>query len=93
MEKVPFSLMLPERVRGYGLTTAQIFYRLPDYPTLLQTYVWQEYDLAPQFPELRRFLHFWHHELEGPLHSVMVAHKQLISPPEVRLAVAQYGLN
>jgi hypothetical protein len=32
---------------GYGLTTAQILYRLPDHPSLLQTYVWQDYDLCP----------------------------------------------
>ena len=34
-----------KQVAGYGLTTAQILYRLPDHPSLLQTYVWQNYDL------------------------------------------------
>ncbi len=34
-------------LKGYGLTTAQILYRLPDHPSLLQTYIWQHYDLAP----------------------------------------------
>lgn len=38
-------------LRGYGLTTAQIFYRMPDHPLVLQTYVWQDYDLAPDFPK------------------------------------------
>ena len=27
---------------GYGLTTAQILYRRPDHPWLLQSYVWQD---------------------------------------------------
>ena len=57
-------------LKGYGLTTARILYHLPDHPHLLQTYVWQEYDLAPKFPMLFGFIEFWRTELEGPLHSV-----------------------
>jgi hypothetical protein len=34
-----------KKVLGYGLTPAQILYRMPDHPSLLQTYVWQNYDL------------------------------------------------
>lgn len=67
---------------GYGLTTAEIHYRLPDHPSLLQTFLWQAYDLAPAFPTLRRFLDFWNSDLEGALHSVRVAHQRLIKPSE-----------
>ena len=73
-----------KQVEGYGLTTAKILYRLPDYPRFLQTYVWQNYDLFPQFPELTKFLEFWKRELEGPLFSVTVAHSRLIKPSELR---------
>lgn len=73
-----------KQVEGYGLTTANILYRLPDYPRFLQTYVWQQYDLFPQFPELTKFLEFWKRELEGPLFSVTVAHSRLIKPSELR---------
>lgn len=73
-----------KQVAGYGLTTAKILYRLPDYPRFLQTYVWQNYDLFPQFPELTKFLDFWKRELEGPLFSVTVAHSRLIKPSELR---------
>lgn len=72
------------QLAGYGLTTAQILYRMPDHPALLQTYLWQHYDLYPHFPELNRFLDFWKRELEGPLHSVTVAHSRLIKPAELR---------
>src|SRR5258708_27311679 len=34
------------QLEGYGLTTAHILYRMPDHPALLQTYVWQDYDLC-----------------------------------------------
>ena len=53
------------QLNGYGLTTAKILYRRPDHPWLLQTYVWQEYDLCPNFPELQGFLRFWQRSLEG----------------------------
>ena len=66
------------QLEGYGLTTAHILYRMPDHPALLQTYVWQDYDLCPKFPVLNRFLAFWLEKLEGPLHSVTVAHSRLI---------------
>lgn len=71
-------------LRGYGLTTAQIFYRMPDHPALLQSYVWQNYDLAPAFPEMNGFLKFWQEKLEGPIHSVRYVHRKLISASEWR---------
>ena len=78
---------------GYGLTTAEILYRRPDHPWLLQTYVWQNYDLFPNFPELRRFLAFWVEKLEGPLHSVMVAHSRLIKPAELKAIGSEFKLH
>jgi uncharacterized protein Usg len=73
-----------QQLEGFSLTTAEILYRLPDHPALLQTYIWQDYDLAPQFPVLMKFLTFWRDKLEGPLHSVRVAHRRLIAPAEIR---------
>ncbi|QDZ02595.1 protein usg [Nitratireductor mangrovi] len=70
------------QMEGYGLTTAEIHYHLPDHPNLLQLFVWQEYDLAPHFPELKGFLGYWERELEGALHSVRIAHRRLIEPAE-----------
>ena len=78
---------------GYGLTTANILYRLPDHPALLQNYIWQDYDLHPHFPELRKFLDFWTAKLEGPLHSIVVAHARLIKPAEVKLVGEEFHLN
>ncbi|MFO1249246.1 MAG: usg protein [Alphaproteobacteria bacterium] len=70
------------QLQGYGLTTAEIHYHMPDHPSLLQLYVWQEYDLAPVFPGLTAFLDFWQKELSGALHSVRVAHNHLVRPSE-----------
>ncbi len=71
-------------VEGYGLTTAQIIYRLPDHRDMLQEFLWQQYDLFPAFPGLEKFLAFWEEKIEGPLHSVTVAHYRLIRPVELK---------
>ncbi|AUN30316.1 usg protein [Niveispirillum cyanobacteriorum] len=75
---------LSRQLQDYRLTTAEILYHMPDHPGLLQTYVWQELDLAPRFPVLRKFLDFWSHNLDGKLHSVRVANLDLISPGHMR---------
>ena len=72
------------QLAGYGLATVEIHYHLPDYPGLLQLFAFQHYDVAPRFPELKRFLDYWRREIEGPLHSVRVAHRHLIGPQEWR---------
>ena len=61
------------QLAGFSLTTAEILYRLPDHPSLLQTYIWQEYDSAPRFPKLQSFLDFWIAKLDGKLFRVTVA--------------------
>lgn len=60
-------------VNDYRLTTAEIIYHLPDHPGVLQSYIWQDLDLAPRYPVLHRFLDFWTREIEGTLHSVRIA--------------------
>jgi uncharacterized protein Usg len=80
-------------LEGYGLTTANIYYRLPDHPAIVQSYVWQDYDLQPQFPQLRKFLAFWETSLDGRLHSVHVAHSGLIKPAEFSLVDKEFHLH
>ena len=70
-------------LKDYRLTTAEILYRLPDHPSLLQTYVWQELDIAPVFPVLRKFLGFWEKEIEGKLYSVKIASAELVRPASI----------
>lgn len=81
------------QIRGYGLTTAHILYRIPDFESVLQTYVWQDYDLAPDFPEMQKFLDFWQANLDGPLYSVRYTHQRLIRPNEWRRIEGEFKLN
>ncbi|GIX12971.1 MAG: Usg family protein [Paracoccaceae bacterium] len=80
-------------LQGHGLLTAQIFYRMPDHRNILQTFLWQEYDQAPEFPRLRRFLDFWQRNLDGPLHSVVYTHQRLIRPGEWRKVDGEFTLH
>jgi uncharacterized protein Usg len=93
--RVALCLKLPycASSKEFSLTTAEILYRLLDHPRLLQTYVWQDYDLAPKFPKLVDFLDYWATNLDGPLHRVRVAHRRLIAPQEFRFVEGELRLN
>jgi uncharacterized protein Usg len=81
------------QLKQYRLTTAEILYHMPDHPALLQSFIWQDLDLVPEFPVLRKFLEFWNRSLDGKLHSVKVASTGLISPAEFRFAQAELRLH
>lgn len=81
------------QLENYRLTTAHIFYHMPDHPKFLQEYIWQELDLAPKFPGLKKFLDFWESQLDGKLHSVTVAHSKLIKPAQFRAVQHQLYLH
>jgi uncharacterized protein Usg len=76
------------QMKGYRLATAEILYHMPDHPTLLQSFIWQHYDLAPKYPELRKFLDFWADNIDGMLHSVHVARQDLVGAGRARHADA-----
>lgn len=82
-----------KQLQGYGMTTANILYRMPDHPAIIQEFIWQNYDLQPEFPELRKFLHFWTEKIEGAIHQVIVGHSGLIKPAELRLVGAEFRLH
>jgi uncharacterized protein Usg len=77
-------MSLALQLRDYRLTTAEILYRLPDHPGILQSYIWQDLDIGPRYPVLTKFLDFWRRELDGEVHSVRVGAASLIRPPSYR---------
>lgn len=80
-------------LKDYRLTTAEIIYHMPDHPMLLQSYIWQEYDISPDFPELHRFLEFWENQLDGKLHSVTISCKELIDPSDFKHYSGEFYLH
>lgn len=81
------------QLNDYRLTTAEIIYHMPDHPHFLQSYLWQNYDIAPKFPELRRFLDFWSHNIDGKLHSILLASKEIIEPAALTLRDTEFTLH
>ncbi len=75
-------------MQDYRLTTAEILYQIPEYPDLLQSYLWQSLDRIPDFPRLNGFLSTWEKGLEGKLHSVRIGYVGIIQPEEWRYADA-----
>lgn len=82
---------LIRQLRGERLTTTQILYYMPDSPSLLQEFVWQTLDVAPEFPRIHRFLGFWRREIEAVIHSVTVGSQGLVAPARLRI-VEDFGL-
>ncbi len=82
-----------EQLKGFSLTTAEILYKMPDHPSLLQSYVWQDYDLSPRFPKLKAFLDYWTRNLDGKLHRISIAHATLIKPAELKMVDGEFKLN
>lgn len=82
-----------QQLAGYRLTTAEILYHMPDHPGVLQSFIWQKLDIAPEYPMLRRFLDFWQQEIEGRLHSVRIAQRGIVSAAEMRLVGGEFRLH
>jgi uncharacterized protein Usg len=80
-------------LRGYGLTIARLFYRMPDYRSVLNEFIWQQYDLAPDYPKLFGFIEFWQGNIEGPLHSVEFIHRKLIRAGEWRNVKGEFVIH
>ena len=74
---------LEPQLHGLRLTTAEVLYHLPDYPEILQTYLWQDYDRPPQFPVLKGVLGFWEQKIDGRLHSIHLTASDLITPGDI----------
>lgn len=77
-------------LKGYGLTTAEFYYRMPDYRHVLNSFIWQDYDLAPDHHRLFAFIEYWQGNIEGPLHSVRFVHRKLIGPGAWRNQVGEF---
>ena len=74
------------QLKGGRLTTAEVLYYMPDHPKLLQSFMWQTLDVAPDYPRVHRFLEHWRKEIQAVIHSVTLSTVGLVSPAKVRFA-------
>lgn len=81
------------QLKGWRKVSALIYYRMPDHPSVLQSFLHQLYDYPPEYPSLRKFLRFWEERLDGPIHSVEIATAEMIGPAEFRYANGVWQLH
>ena len=81
------------QLKGYRLSTAEILNWMPDHTSVLQSFLWQQYDMPPEFPELHRFLNFWKDNIDATLHTVQVACADAVKSPAVRTAQAIFQIH
>jgi uncharacterized protein Usg len=74
------------QLSGKRLTTAEVLYYMPDHPGLLQTFLWQTLDEAPDYPRIQRFLDFWRREIDAVIHSVAITSQPQVAPARARTA-------
>ena len=77
----------------YRLTTIQIIYRLPDYQSILQEFIWQTLDCPPKYPRMYQFLEYWEEHIEAPIYSVKIANVEVITPGNYQLISKYYKLH
>jgi uncharacterized protein Usg len=56
------------------IATIRIYYYLPDYISLLQEFVWQTEDKAPEFPRIHQFLWHWKHNILATIESIQLCY-------------------
>ena len=74
------------QLTGRRLTTAEVLYYMPAHPALLQSFLWQTLDVAPDFPRINQFLEFWRREIDAVIHSVTIGGVEMIAPAKMRNA-------
>ena len=72
------------QLRGKRLTTAEVLFYMPDHPALLQSFLWQTLDEAPDYPRIQRFLNYWREQIDAVIHSVQISSAQQIGPARLR---------
>lgn len=50
--------------------TLSVEYYRPDFPSILQAFVWQLDDRTPDFPRVHRFLDHWRREITAPIATI-----------------------
>ena len=52
------------------LTLIQVYYYMPDYPSVINEFTWQTIDLYPRFPRMNKFLTYWSENIEATINEI-----------------------
>lgn len=92
--RLPFQAIFRRpKFKGYCFASIEILYHRLDYPSLLQTYLWQKLDVSPELPGVIDFLEYWHQNIEAQIRATRVACTPIVSDREIRHARAEFKIN
>lgn len=74
------------------LVTLEVLYYLPDYPSILQSFIWQLNDLYPEYPKIYSFIGFWEKQIEAKINSITIIPNSNFIVPEYRFVEAIINL-
>lgn len=63
------------------IITCEVLYYRPDFPSLVQSFVWQTEDTIPELKRIHAFLMHWKEHINAKINHIRVAHG---SDPEWR---------
>ena len=63
-------------LRRKTLVTLDIFYYLPDYPSLIEEFIWQTHDVVPELPRVQKFLWYWHDNVDATINKIYISHEK-----------------
>jgi uncharacterized protein Usg len=61
-------------IKPRTVITVDVLYYLPDYPSIVEEFIWQTPDLWPEIPRIHEFLGYWHENIEATIEKVYVFH-------------------
>ena len=59
-------------IEKWTLASVQVIYYIPDFPHIVNEFVWQTDDQRPDFPRIDRFLNYWDRYIDGPIKEVYI---------------------
>lgn len=66
MLKAP-TILRQSPFNGFELVTTKVLYRMPDHPSVLNTFIWRTHDQPPALLRVRAFIDHWQAEIEAQI--------------------------
>lgn len=60
-------------IRRKHLVTVDILYYRPDYPSLIQEFIWGTEDQIPEYYRVYTFLNYWKHNIDAIVKEIFIA--------------------
>ena len=77
-------------IEKWTVASVQVVYYIPDFPHIVNEFLWQTDDQRPDFPRIERFLNYWDRYIDGPIKEVYIYDHE---KHNVRVVDRRYKIN